>query len=736
VGIAGDYKLRIKMKKLLLALASLLLFPFLANAQTTLQVTDTASQTWNNGTWFVQLTPPNGYTVSQLRTNGNPVPNPTQNGTLSGTGSSSITLTTNTSIAPSPSTWLYTVCPNATSGCFNQAVSITTSNQAVTLTPPPPVVFPGPNALAYTDAEISGAIPGSTYYNTVSNTQRICNGPSPCSWGSGGAGGAPAQWINAITTSGAKRDGHPITYTVNSSGVVTGITSGNCSSSDIGKNIYATYGGGANNLTTNFAQIATCTPGSTFTTSGGTPITAAVTAAGFIGSDDLTAINACLAAAYAASSECYLPGGGINNPYWVSANITDPGSVNAYVFAGDSIESTRIVFPPANTVGQFINAGNYHAVYRDFTVDPGIGGGGGPYSSGSTCSQALATMNVRTYRVALNNWQCTGSGGQPCFGFGADNIQASEIESTGCYNGIGVAATSMTIIRPIISSKNYALFNNDASTVILGGNIGGGTNDVFANCQGCTPNGYGTLYLTDVTMQQVTSGTAINTLSGSTTWIKGGIVGGGKGCGTSGNSGGINIVSGATVHIYGAQLCSSGVSNTITNAGAFYDDGGSIYPSIGAAIYSGSSGTVNGRSFLTGSAYTNATTSFTAVTGSTGEPFAWHVNVGEPLNVTCHLYYQAAATGGLNIEFTGPAAPTSLAYGLNDPNAATTFNSSVATSFSTSLGQVVTTATTNFDATVSLSMLNGTTAGTVTLLAKSSAAVNLTIQPGSYCQSQ
>jgi hypothetical protein len=177
------------MKKLLLALASLLLFPFLANAQTTLQVTDTASQTWNNGTWFVQLTPPNGYTVAQLRTNGNPVPNPTQNGTLSGTGSASITLTTNTSIAPAPSTWYYTVCPNATSGCFNQAVSITTSNQAVTLTPPPPVVFPGPNALAYTDAEISGAIPGSTYYNTVSNTQRICNGPSPCTWAGSGGGG-------------------------------------------------------------------------------------------------------------------------------------------------------------------------------------------------------------------------------------------------------------------------------------------------------------------------------------------------------------------------------------------------------------------------------------------------------------------------------------------------------------------------------------------------------------------
>jgi hypothetical protein len=180
------------MKKLLLALASLLLFPCFAKAQVTLQVTDTSSQTWNSGTWAVQLTPPNGFSVSQLRTNGNPVPNPTQNGTLSTTGGASITLTTNTSIAPTPSTWYFTVCPLATSGCFNQFVSITTSNQSVTLTPPPPVVFPSPsatNSLAYNDAEISGAVIGSTYYNTITNQQRVCNAPSPCTWGPAGGVG-------------------------------------------------------------------------------------------------------------------------------------------------------------------------------------------------------------------------------------------------------------------------------------------------------------------------------------------------------------------------------------------------------------------------------------------------------------------------------------------------------------------------------------------------------------------
>jgi hypothetical protein len=49
---------------------------------------------------------------------------------------------------------------------------------------------------------------------------------------------------------------------------------------------------------------------------------------------------------------------------------------------------------------------------------------------------------------------------------------------------------------------------------------------------------------------------------------------------------------------------------------------------------------------------------------------------------------------------------------------------------------VVTAATTNFDAAVTFGLVNGPKAGTVTLQAKSSAAVNLTIQPGSFCREQ
>jgi hypothetical protein len=131
--------------------------------------------------------------------------------------------------------------------------------------------------------------------------------------------------------------------------------------------------------------------------------------------------------------------------------------------------------------------------------------------------------------------------------------------------------------------------------------------------------------------------------------------------------------------------------------------------------------------------YTNSTTSFTTV----GTPnIAFPVNASQNYTATCHLYYQAAATGGLNIEFTGPSSPTSVTYGMSEPVALGTTDNNVATAFGTSLGNTIVTGTTNFDALVSFSLINGANAGTVTLLAKSSAAAQLQIQIGSFCQVQ
>jgi hypothetical protein len=129
--------------------------------------------------------------------------------------------------------------------------------------------------------------------------------------------------------------------------------------------------------------------------------------------------------------------------------------------------------------------------------------------------------------------------------------------------------------------------------------------------------------------------------------------------------------------------------------------------------------------------YTNSTTTMSTVTG-----FSFPVNANTNYTAVCHLFYQSAATGGLNVQFIGPAAPTSVIYGLNSPLSATTFTNQVATAFTTSIGTAVTTAATNFDAIISFDLFNGANAGSVQLQAKSSAAVTLTIKAGSFCRIQ
>src|ERR1700756_702669 len=104
----------------------------------TLQVTDAASQSWNNGSWQAQLVPGSGsisgvFTISGSST---PVPNQLQTGSLNGTGGASITLTPNASISPSGSVWKFTVATVGGSSSYQTNVTIAGASQNVTLQPP------------------------------------------------------------------------------------------------------------------------------------------------------------------------------------------------------------------------------------------------------------------------------------------------------------------------------------------------------------------------------------------------------------------------------------------------------------------------------------------------------------------------------------------------------------------------------------------------------------------------
>lgn len=142
------------------------------------------------------------------------------------------------------------------------------------------------------------------------------------------------------------------------------------------------------------------------------------------------------------------------------------------------------------------------------------------------------------------------------------------------------------------------------------------------------------------------------------------------------------------------------------------------------------------QSVLTTTSYTNATTTFSTVTGTNTLSFA--VEASTSYTGECYILWQgSASTTGPKFQFTGPASPTAFIASVTSNVTATTISTASATAFSSAMANAGTvTATTNFPAYITFSLVNGANAGTVTLQAAANGTGTLTIQPGSYCQLQ
>lgn len=223
------------IKRISILIAAYLFIVAVACSQTTvnLTVTDTPdNQTWNNGTWSVQLQPAPG-SLSQTRsftlTGGGSTA--AQSGSLSGTGTASITLPANANIGPS-SVWQFTVCPQATAACFQQSVTVSTSSpQTLNINPPsirislPPNASPAP-VLAYATGEIASASLGSTFW-LIGTGQQQCSavsGSTCTTWTSGGGGGVTITTVSGLNSISGKTKGTIAVVTDGSS--VTDCTTG------------------------------------------------------------------------------------------------------------------------------------------------------------------------------------------------------------------------------------------------------------------------------------------------------------------------------------------------------------------------------------------------------------------------------------------------------------------------------------------------------------------------------
>lgn len=140
-----------------------------------------------------------------------------------------------------------------------------------------------------------------------------------------------------------------------------------------------------------------------------------------------------------------------------------------------------------------------------------------------------------------------------------------------------------------------------------------------------------------------------------------------------------------------------------------------------------------GTVMYVGADVTNSTVTPAAVTG-----LSFPVAAGQSYTMSCELTYQAAATGGLVVSFTGPASPTLVEYTLLEATSVSAVNNSATTgsTFATTLGVVVVTAATNFPVALQFALENGANAGTVQLMFQSAAAVATTIKRGSFCTIQ
>jgi hypothetical protein len=168
-------------------------------------ITDTGSTTWKNGTYSFSFKPAASNPVGPYVWNGAAF-NSAQTiaGNLDGTGSFSVSVPSNTSITPAGSTWVFQVCPAASSTCYPAVLTITGSTQSLTSTVVPPAVSvnltnPPAGASAYNDAEITGAKTGSFYFNLSDSTIHMCSGFPPCTWLSIGSTSSILPSNNAFT---------------------------------------------------------------------------------------------------------------------------------------------------------------------------------------------------------------------------------------------------------------------------------------------------------------------------------------------------------------------------------------------------------------------------------------------------------------------------------------------------------------------------------------------------------
>lgn len=223
------------MTRLLKILLALCLLPLsIAWGQSTAisaTITDTDGIVWSGGSYQIVFSPaPNVPSFNSYIWTGGAFT--TQfSGYLDGSGAFSISLPSSSAIGPAGSLWSFTICPNASSGCFTTSQYVTGSTQNLTSILSALAKGPRFSAIAgaygYSDIETQITLPaGATYWNITLQNQRYWNGST---WINGGL---PPGW----TTNGAVDSTQVVTAPGTlAAGATTPVTIGGATGSCAGK---------------------------------------------------------------------------------------------------------------------------------------------------------------------------------------------------------------------------------------------------------------------------------------------------------------------------------------------------------------------------------------------------------------------------------------------------------------------------------------------------------------------
>jgi hypothetical protein len=200
------------IKRLIAFSLFLLPLPLAAQSTTvsTTAVTDTDGFTWSNGTYTITFVPnsswpsPQSYTWSGGTLNtASPI-----TGSLNSSAAFSASVPSNTAITPAGSQWKFTICPNASSGCFAVNLTVTGTTQDITAAlnaaaQGPRFTIPYNVGYGYGAVEAISPSIGAIFYDT---TNSICMQWSGLNWlpcggsinGSGSLGIIP-YWTSTYT---------------------------------------------------------------------------------------------------------------------------------------------------------------------------------------------------------------------------------------------------------------------------------------------------------------------------------------------------------------------------------------------------------------------------------------------------------------------------------------------------------------------------------------------------------